>query len=379
MNERLRAIDLGLLANLAGLLLLLWLALYSATQFGSAGEAPKQLLFMLIGGIGAFFVTLTPYRYFQRLTMPFFLVTVLALVAVLVMGESVNGAQRWLSLGPLGTFQPSEVAKLTVVLVSAAVLAEGLSPERLALWGGAIGGLFLMILVQPDLGTSLVVAAVGGAVLYVAGFNATALFATFGLGVSALPYVLKEYQRDRLMVFVNPDIDPNGMGYSLVQSQTAIGSGGLWGKGLLHGHLTQQGFVPENWTDFLFSVVGEEFGFVGSVGLLFMYGLLTVQIVFVGLRAKDRYGLLLCAGIAAMLAVQVFVNIGMTCGLAPVVGLPLPFGSFGGTAMVTNLLAMGVVGSVSVESRLPETPLSDRRRPSHQEFRLVSVIRRLAS
>ena len=362
--SRLRYIDFKLYIPLAGILTLLWLALYSATQFGQAGEAIRQFAYIVVGTVVMFFMTVLDYRALKKAAIPLYLVTMAALGAVLVAGESVNGSQRWLSLGPLGTFQPSELAKLTCIVVAASILSGKLTVRRALAAALALAPLFLSILIQPDLGTSLVLVVVGGIMAYVSGVNGTFLFSMAGLGCAALPLVLKEYQRDRLMVFVNPDIDPQGMGYSLVQSQTAIGSGGLLGKGLLKGHMTQHGFVPENWTDFIFTVIGEELGLVGGVGLLILFGMLLMFILHAGYKAVDRMGSLLCVGVATLLLFQVFVNIGMTIGLAPVVGLPLPFGSYGGSAILVYMAAIGIVGSVRIESRIPEDPLSDSVHPS---------------
>ena len=349
---------------LFGILALLWLALYSATQFGQAGEAIRQFAYIVVGTVVMFFLTVIDYRKLRKASIPLYFITLGTLAAVLVAGESVNGSQRWLSLGSLGTFQPSELAKLTSIIVSATILSGKLTWKRALAAALALGPLFLSILIQPDLGTSLVLVVVGGVMAYVSGVNGTFLFSLVGLGGAALPFVLKEYQRDRLMVFVNPDIDPMGMGYSLVQSQTAIGSGGFLGKGLLKGHMTQHGFVPENWTDFIFTVVGEELGLVGGVGLLLMFAFLISFILHAGYKAVDRLGSLLCVGVATLLLFQVFVNIGMTIGLAPVVGLPLPFGSYGGSAILVYMAAIGIVGSVRIESRVPEDPLSDSLHPS---------------
>ena len=362
--RRIRFIDPALYVPLYGILTLLWLALYSATQFGQAGEAYRQLAYIVVGSLVMLFMTVLDYRVLKKASVPLYFITLGTLAAVLVAGESVNGSQRWLSLGPIGTFQPSELAKLTCIVVAAVILAGKMSVKRLLTAAAVLAPLFLGILVQPDLGTSLVVVAVGGVMAYVAGVNGTFLFSLAGLGTAALPLVLKEYQRDRLMVFVNPDIDPNGMGYQLVQSQTAIGSGGLLGKGLLKGHMTQHGFVPENWTDFIFTVVGEELGLLGGIGLLLMFALLLLFILHTAYRSVDRLGSLLCVGVATLLLFQVFVNIGMTVGLAPVVGLPLPFGSYGGSAILVYMASVGIVGSVRVETRIPEDPLSDSAHPS---------------
>lgn len=355
------------------------MALYSATQFGQAGEAIRQGAYIVVGSIVMLFFTAFDYRHLKRLSVPLYGITAAALGLVLVAGQSVNGSQRWLDLGPIGTFQPSELAKLTTIVVAATILSGKLTIKRCLAAASVLAPLFLLILIQPDLGTSLVLVVVGAVMAYVSGVNGTFLFSVGGLGVAALPMVLKEYQRDRLMVFVNPDIDPQGMGYQLVQSQTAIGSGGVLGKGLLKGHMTQHGFVPENWTDFIFTVVGEELGLLGGVGLLLMFGLLFVMIMNAGYRSVDRFGGLLCTGVATLLVFQVFVNIGMTIGLAPVVGLPLPFGSYGGSAILVYMAAIGIVGSVRIQARIPEDPLSDSAHPSMEGPAVMSLAGELAS
>lgn len=364
MGARLRAVDSSLFLPLLGLLSVLWAALHSATQYGQAGEATKQAVHIALGSVLMLGLTLLDYRRWRRLAWPLYALTLVALAAVLFVGTSVNGAQRWVSLGPLGTFQPSELAKLSTIIVTAVLLSDKLTWRRLMLTACVVGLPFVLILIQPDLGTSLVLTVLGGVMAYVAGLNGTFLFAIGGLGVAALPLVLKEYQRDRLLVFVNPDIDPAGMGYQLVQSQTAIGSGGLLGKGLHHGHMTQHGFVPENWTDFIFTVIGEELGFLGGLGLLACYGLLFLLVIRASYLAPDRLGSLLCVGFATLLIFHVFVNVAMTIGLAPVVGIPLPFGSYGGTAIIVNMAGLGIVGSVRLQSRLQkDEPLSDSKNP----------------
>lgn len=348
---------------LAGLLSFLWLCLYSATQFGQAGEATKQAFHIALGWILMLLLSRMDYHLWKRLAWPLYGATMLALVAVLVAGTSVNGAKRWVALGGLGTFQPSELAKLATIVILAGLFAEGFSWKRLGVAAIAVAGPFLLILVQPDLGTALVIAFLCSVMAYAAGLNGTFLFAVIGLGISALPFVLKEYQRDRLLVFINPDIDSAGMGYQLVQSQTAIGSGGFWGKGLLSGHMTQHGFVPENWTDFLFTVVGEELGFLGTCGLLSLYAVVFWVLIRSALQAPDRLGSLLALGVASLLLFHTVVNISMTVGLAPVVGIPLPFGSYGGTAILVNLAGMGIVGSVRRASHPREIILSDDPNP----------------
>ena len=358
-----RWLDAPLHLPLAALAGLLWLCLYSATQYGQAGEATKQAIHFGLGAALMLLLSRLDYHHWRRLAWPVYGCTLAALAAVLVMGTSVNGAKRWVSLGGLGTFQPSELAKFATIVVLAVIFAEGFSWKRLMIAAGVVAVPFLLILIQPDLGTALVIAFLCSVIAYAAGLNGTFLFAVIGLGISALPFVLKEYQRDRLMVFVNPDIDPAGMGYQLVQSQTAIGSGGFWGKGYLAGHMTQHGFVPENWTDFLFTVVGEELGFLGTFGLLLLYAIVFVVLIRSALDAPDRMGSLLVLGVASLLLFHAVVNIAMTIGLAPVVGIPLPLGSYGGTAVLTNLAGMGVASSVRRASRPRDFVLSDAPNP----------------
>lgn len=374
MRARLGAIDLAFYASTFTLIFVLWLALYSATSYGQGGEAIKQLLHIGLGATLMVGLTFLDYQYWRKLTPLVYAFSFFSLIAVLIVGHSVNGAQRWVSLGGLGSFQPSELAKFSVILVLAELLGHRFSSSRLLAGLCAVGGLFLLILVQPDLGTALVLSLLSAILAYAAGLNGTLLFAIGGLGLATLPLVLKQYQKDRLMVFVNPDIDPTGIGYQLVQSQTAIGSGHFWGKGLFCGHMTQNGFVPENWTDFIFTVIGEELGFIGSLGVVILYAILFIMVVRTAYRCKDRYGSILCLGFAALLLLHAVINIAMTLDLAPVVGIPLPLGSFGGTAMLVNLAGLGIVGNVSLQNRLPEEPLNDHHDPKHPSLELVSCL-----
>ncbi|MBI3924283.1 MAG: rod shape-determining protein RodA [Armatimonadetes bacterium] len=340
----------GVTLALIGLGLLI---LISATRWsGATSEPSRQLLHVLVGALLMAGATALDYRVLGRFSAPLYLLAAALLMAVLIpgVGESAKGAQRWLSLGPLGAFQPSEMAKLVLIVVLARVLSAG---RR----GGVVsalaltGFMFVLIALQPDLGTAMVLAAVCLVMLFVAGASPIVLAGLITAGLAALPYVLKEYQRDRLLIFMNPELDPMGMGFSLVQSKTAIGSGGLWGKGYLQGPMTQNGFVPENWTDFIFSALGEEFGWVGAAGMLLLFALLFLVVLRIARRSPDLEGSLVTMGVLALLAFQLFVNIAMTTGLAPVVGIPLPFFSYGGSAMLLHMIGIGLVGSVSLRSR----------------------------
>jgi len=273
----------------------------------------------------------------------------LGLVMVPGLGHAANGAQRWVSLGPLGTFQPSELAKLGLILV----LARFLAPHSRVSGGRLLAALslmavpFLLTLVQPDLGTACVLLAITLGMLLVAGASPVYLSALVVSGLAVLPHILKPYQRDRLLVFLNPEHDSQGAGYNLLQSKTAIGSGGLWGAGLTRGLLSQHGFVPENHTDFIITAVGEELGLLGCLGILLLFALLLALLWRIASRASSRFGALLASGTFTMLGFQVVVNLGMTTGLVPAVGIPLPFISHGGTSLLMNFAALGMVAGVA--------------------------------
>ncbi len=325
-----------------------------------------------------------------------------SLLAVIFMGTSGLGAQRWINV--LGFHvQPSEFAKVGMIITLAALLENAAATTLLGMvrvlaiaavpWG--------LVFIQPDLGTSLVFGAITLGMLYWANVNPgwlilmvsplvaaivyhfsipTWLIWSVGMGVIAwrtLPWpllstllatainlvsgklgevfwgLLKDYQKDRLILFLDPDKDPLGGGYHLIQSRIAIGAGQLWGQGLHHGTQTQLNFIPEQHTDFIFSAVGEEWGFVGAMAVVAAYWLICLRLVLIAQNAKDNFGSLLAIGVFSMLIFQVIINIGMTIGLAPVTGIPLPWMSYGRSALVTNFLALGIVESVaSHRSRL---------------------------
>jgi rod shape determining protein RodA len=316
-----------------------------------AGEARRQLLYIAMGiplMVGLSFVD---YRNWQRWAPGLYVVNLLLLLFILRGGHSALGAQRWISLGPFGTFQPSEPAKLILAISLAAVLCRG-SYERLQdLWKPLLTVAIpaLLILKQPDLGTALVLLSMLTVQLFF-GLPKLGDFAIYALGVLVVAAgavgtnaVLKPFQKARLFVFLNPKLDPLGAGYNLNQSKIAVGSGELLGRGLYHGTQTQLSFVPENSTDFIFTVLAEEWGFLGAFVLLALY----VMMLYGGIRsmlaARDRFGFLLAAGLVGMLFFHVLVNVGMTIGIMPITGIPLPFVSFGGSAILTGFATMGVL------------------------------------
>lgn len=332
----------------------------SATLHTPDGSADfgRQAIYLVIGVAAMALFTFIDYHLWQRWAWPIYIINMIMLGAVAVAGHSALGAQRWIGVGHI-IFQPSEPAKLLTTLSVAAILAD---PKRSFtrakdLWIplAAIVPPTLLVLKQPDLGTALIFVVILTAMLFFALPNLFH-FAAYAAGLTLLgaftvlsPFVLKSYQRQRLLVFLHPQYDPQGAGWSLMQSKIAIGSGQLTGKGLYHGTQTQLGFVPEHQTDFIFTVVGEELGFIGAALLLVLYGALLGLSMLAVTAARDRYGLLVAVGIVAMLMFQVLINIGMTVGIMPITGIPLPFISYGGSSLVTCFMAVGVLLNIHMQ------------------------------
>ncbi|NQZ54816.1 MAG: rod shape-determining protein RodA [Piscirickettsiaceae bacterium] len=286
-----------------------------------------------------------------------YLAGLILLVAVLVFGHEGKGAQRWLDLG-FFRFQPSELMKLAVPLLVATYLAERpLPPTMLRLFVGLIMIVVpsLLIAKQPDLGTALLIASSGVIVLFLSGVSWRIIISFVTVGAAALPvlwYVMHDYQRQRVLTFLNPESDPLGAGYHIIQSKIAIGSGGLFGRGWLEGTQSHLAFLPERSTDFIFSVIAEEFGLVGVGLLLAMYLLVAGRGLFIASQAQTSFARLLAGSISMTFLVYVFVNVGMVTGLLPVVGVPLPLVSYGGTSMVTLLAGFGILMSIHTHRRM---------------------------
>lgn len=281
-----------------------------------------------------------------------FAVHIFLLILVLIMGKTVLGAQRWISIGGIG-FQPSEFVKVFTVLALARMIGD--NQASLKSKRGLIKT-FLLVLVpmflifkQPDLGTALVLLPIFMAMIWVGGVRLKYFYTMIFTGILLLPFFwhfLKDYQRDRLMVFINPSADPLGAGYTINQSKIAIGSGMFFGKGWLSGTQNKLDFLPERHTDFIFSVIGEEWGFLGSALILGLFLFLVLRGLKIAEDTNDMSGKLIATGITTMLALHVIINIGMTLGLMPVVGIPLPFISYGRSALTANLLAVGFLLNV---------------------------------
>jgi len=290
-----------------------------------------------------------------------FAIGILMLVAVMTVGETGKGAQRWLNLG-FFRFQPSELVKLAVPMMIAWLLAEKALPprwSRLAAAGILILLPVLLIARQPDLGTSLLVASAGLFVLFLAGlswrFMAGMVLTAIPLALSLWEWGMREYQRDRVLTFLNPERDPLGTGYHIIQSKIAIGSGGLYGKGWLNGTQSYLEFLPERTTDFIFAVLSEEFGFSGILLLLAIYLFIILRGLYISARAQDTFGRLLGGAITMVFFVYLFVNTGMVSGMLPVVGVPLPLVSYGGTSLVTIMAGFGMLMSIHTHRKLLPT------------------------
>lgn len=337
------------------------LMIFSATRNSGTFSMERQMIFVAAGLIIYMLASNIDYREYRVIAPTAAGVILLALLAVFLF-EPVNNVKRWIPLG-FFNFQPAEFAKVVVIVVLAGVLAPGSrdnmddGPRPLPWWkvGQAVlivGIPGALIYMQPDLGTTLVFGFILVSMLFIAGATWRQMVTLFGVGVAGMVSVfrfelLSEYQMNRLRVLFNQDIDPQGIGYQLAQSKSAIGSGQLFGKGLLQeGTLTAFEYVPEQENDFIFTAVGEQLGFVGGLLVIAAFAVVVWRLLVISANARDRFGALIAAGIAAMIMFHVMVNIGMTIGIMPVTGLPLPFLSQGGSFYMAMTLAVGIANSI---------------------------------
>ncbi|MHB8571787.1 MAG: rod shape-determining protein RodA [Candidatus Dormibacteria bacterium] len=357
-----RDFDFMLAGSVLALLALGATVLFSAsydTTTGQAGHLFTQHVLYIVLGLGVMIgCTLMDYRTIGQARWVIYASGLFLIVGVKLLGHTSLGAQRWILLGPF-EFQPSEFEKLALIGVLAHYFAtrQG-KPITLSVYARSlalVGLPFVLVLLQPDLGTAIVFAALFVALAWASGvpkrFLGGTILAIGAVGPLIWPF-LHDYQRQRVLTFLNPtNQDPLGAGYNLLQAQIAIGSGGLWGKGYLAGTQGHLGFLPARVTDFVFAVYGEEFGFVGGAVLVGLFLWLIWRLVRGAGRARDEFGTLLLVGIAGMFFFQAAVNVGMNLGVLPVVGIPLPFMSFGGSSMLTNMAAIGLAQSVLIRRR----------------------------
>jgi rod shape determining protein RodA len=350
-----------------GALLALSIALVAvglATLFSASYEQParvtSQISNLLVAFLAMWVIARVPPQTLMRFAVPAYLVGIVLLVAVALMGDVVNGARRWLHVG-VTRFQPSEMMKLALPLMLAWYFHKNEATLRMrdfAVAAVLLAVPVLLIARQPDLGTAVLVAAAGCYVIFFAGIGWKVIAALGVLGLASLfPLwgMLHDYQRRRILTLLDPTQDPLGAGYHTIQSTIAVGSGGLTGKGWLHGTQTHLEFIPERHTDFIFAVFSEEFGLIGNAVLLTLYTLLIARGLMIAANAATFFSRLLAATITLMFFTYAFVNMGMVSGILPVVGVPLPFVSYGGTALLTLFIGVGILMSVHSHRRLVQT------------------------
>lgn len=371
--KRLKFIDKPFLISLV-LIIGFGLVVLSSASQGISGDpyfyVKKQVLFLGVGLIAALLILRYDYSHLRRYGIILYGLSVFLLIAVLVVGEEVRGTTGWISLGPLPAVQPAEFTKIMLAISFADFLNK--RKGMLNTLGEILpcivymGVPFVLILMQPDLGTALVYIAMTVVMMFVAGANPRILGGLIALGAGFIGLMLfmhfqygmwlplEDYQIKRLTVFLNPYEDGKGgrgAGWNTIQSLIAIGSGGLTGLGLFNGTQVQLNFLPEHHTDFIYAVIGEEMGFIGAAGVILLYTILLLRAIYISFHAKDLFGTLIVTGITAMWLFHIFENIGMSIGIMPITGIPLPFLSYGGSSMITNLIAVGLVLSVNVRGR----------------------------
>ena len=329
-----------------------------AVSTGKSWHFNRQSTFMLIAIFLAICTLRFDYRILKNYATPFYIFNVLILIAVMFFGTTQLGAQRWIQIGGF-TVQPSEFAKVFLIICLAAFMERRIEwledfkdyiPVFLYIFVP-----FVLVLKQPDLGTSLTFMAILLGMIFVSGFKIRWFVWCTTLFVSLMPliwrFVLKDYQKNRIRVFLNPELDPYGSGYHVIQSKIAIGSGGLFGKGWLEGTQSQLNFLPENHTDFIFAVAGEEFGFVGAAFIILLFMIIIWRGIAIALDADDNFGTLLAVGVTGMFMFHILVNIGMTAGIMPVTGVPLPFLSYGVSSLITNLMLVALLLNINARKQ----------------------------
>lgn len=355
LNQRLlRNLDFILIGVTALIILISLVIIGSATHINGPSEdrywyVERQGLFAL-ANIAVIFIMLNfDYKSLEKFSGFLYAFNLMMLLAVMFVGQSALGAQRWIQIGPI-SLQPSEFSKLIMIIALAQILDK--RTGKLNSFRDIIpvfiyvGIPFILVLKQPDLGTSLVFLAILFGMIFVAGISMRHLMVIIGAGAAFMPifwHFLKDYQKKRLTVFIDPNVDPLGSGYHIIQSKIAIGSGMLFGKGLFNGTQSQLNFLPENHTDFIFAVIGEELGFVGATLILLLYLIMLYRGVKIAGAARDNFGMLVATGITSMLAFHLLVNVGMTAGIMPVTGIPLPLMSYGVSSLTTNLVSIGIL------------------------------------
>ncbi len=345
-----------ILASMMGLV-----AVYSATlSYGTVTSIAVQAGAFVVGAVAMVILSRFDYEQYNLMVIPIFAVSIFLLVLVLLIGTGADevGAKSWIRFGPVG-IQPAEIAKVGFIITFGYHLSKKektINKFSTLLSLGAHLLVFLaLIMLQPDAGSAMVFVFVFLVLLFTAGLSLKIIIPALILGAASLPFIYKfalsPYQQHRIEVFLNPELDPLGKGYNVIQSKIAVGSGGLFGKGYLNGTQNQLGFLPAKHTDFIFSTIAEEFGFIGAIVVATVLIVIISRCFMVAARSQNKFGRFIATGVGAMLLFHTLENIGMCVGLMPVTGIPLPFFSYGGTSMLTNLVAIGLVLSVSKRNK----------------------------
>jgi rod shape determining protein RodA len=334
--------------------------IFTIYSTGGGGGEPsriyiKQIYWILYGLIAMLLILFIDYHSLEKLAYILYFIIVVILIIVAVSGKTVSGARRWLSFAQI-TFQPSEIAKIAIIIILARYFDDKKIKGLYRIRDLVIPAIIvlipaIMIAKQPDLGTAVVILFIFIAMSFLMGINIRSLFILIGSAIVSLPFLwhfMKDYQRSRILTLLNPEADPLGSGYHIIQSKIAIGSGGYTGKGFMSGTQSQLNFLPEKHTDFIFSVFAEEMGFIGALLLLALYIILIIKGIDVVYHARDRSGSLIAGGVVAMLSFHIIFNIGMTIGLFPVVGIPLPLMSYGGSYLVTTFMSIGLLLNIKM-------------------------------
>ncbi len=357
MSRKTSLLDYNLLFPFVLLVIVSIVNLYSATKgmHGISDLFYRQLIWFGAGTFVMFFFAFLDYRMLKKLSFVLYIITVLLIVVTIIKGRSAMGAQRWLSLG-IFSFQPSEIAKFSVLLILANYFEEnwlerGFTLKPLIIPMVYILIPFVLIIKQPDLGTAIIILLIGASVILFARVKLKTFLLFFIAFIVIMPlgwHFMKGYQRARLVAFVDPYKDPLGSGYHLLQSRIAVGSGKLFGVGYLKGTQSHLSFLPESHTDFIFSVLAEEWGFAGSIVVIALFTIILIEGFNISRYAKDRFGVMLAFGITLSIFLQFFINIGMSTGILPVVGITLPFMSYGGTSVLIFMMEIGILLSINL-------------------------------
>lgn len=359
--NRIKNIDWVLIVVVLLLVSVGLLSIYSISQRDGLGIFKRQLIYVALGLFLMIVFTLFDYRMFRDnnfVLLGLYFFGLILLVGVLFIGREIRGVSSWFRIGQLG-FEPVELIKLVIILV----LAKYFSLRHIEVYrlrNLIISGLYIIfplifILLQPELGYVLIIFLIWLAIVVVAGIKLRHLFLLVLIGIIVFSvswfFLLEDYQKDRILSFLNPGSDPLGRGYHVIQSTIAIGSGKFFGRGLGHGTQSQLDFLPEQHTDFIFATIAEEWGFLGSFFILTLFGILLYRLIKISLASSNNFARLFSIGLATMLLFQAAINIGMNMGLLPIIGIPLPFVSYGGSSMIMGFIALGIIQSIVIRNK----------------------------